>query len=1438
MRQRPQVHGARWLSREHAELIARLPSPATDADRTEADVDVLIVGSGYGGAMAAAELSGLSEADAHAPNGRRPISVWLLERGVEYLPGSFPSRMEDLTRRLRGSVGDRVFGGEGLFELRLGPDLNVVQANGLGGGSLINAGVMVKPRPGVFAGDWPKPLRKWSTRERFYRAAANRLGASTSSGPNHIGLHPLYAAGCTRPDKQTVLRTIAAAARGNVDDGPITVAMRDKTTTGQVRLRQCRLCGDCATGCNWGAKESLDTNLLVTAVRRGAQVYCGATVLRVGRRRAGTENRWAVEVVHTDPKLRLREGGSRWIVARKLVLAAGALGSTEILLRSQRQARDGTPPPQFSSLLGRRFSGNGDMLSFGYDYLRAANAFADEDQAPGARKVGPTITGVWRTSVPAASMHSCERPGAGPKRYKVTIEEMAVPGPLRRFAQEMLTTSEALHRLGQIDGSTHRLGYPAPEPYGVHPEKIRHTSVFAAMGDDGAAGTIVLGVGQDSDTSDGQVRVVWPGIGRLPLFEAQWRYIESLAARAGMAGRTIPNPMWRLLPPGMEMLARDQRGALLTVHPLGGCPMGDDRTRGVVSHLGEVFDAADAREGPIHEGLFVLDGAIVPTALGTNPALTIAMLALRASRAWRRRWGWRRVPAAACRPVERPVYVNASQPGAVATLHEVHVEAARRRNPDPTVAVFTERLTGTALLAGLPALCRVEVTLTYRPLPLRQIFAPDATGRLSGATLDVDELVEEYGRELPAGRLRIYDEQKWQEIRVANLADEARERALDAAALVARPLSGTLRILQRDASTAPGRVARALLAWLRNRGYRDLVSSRVNRTVLEHIATAPVRVLIDLLHRIRDGEVPRPFAALAAVSGSLRAWRPVCALRRLLRGGVSLVANLSHAGEVRLFEYALHIGEGDWRQPPATAVAPVLARLTGGTLRGRKRITYGRASNPWRQLQELGLDQLGDWAWSSGHPLLKLDAQYLATRETPLFRIKSAANQVAAWVDVAALGMTMLRMLFSIHGFALRKPDRPRLRQVNRLPGSVPGMPVPQIHEIEVDCLSGQPVKMRLTRYRPVSIATGSVPLLMLHGYSASGTTYAHPALKPGLARVMVDRGVDVWIADLRSSAGMPTATHPWTFEQMALADIPAAVEFVCAHTGAGQIDVFAHCMGAAMFSMSVLSADLPIDKIRSPRDLHWPDRFQAARRHMPQRIRRVALSQIGPVLVMTPQNAFRAFVASFLAHALGPIQYAFRPEPHDSLAMELFDRLVATLPYDDAELRRENHCTPLISDDYIGARHRMDALYGHTFKLENMSAAVLDQLDDFFGPLSLDTVAQVAHFARERTITNRIGRNVFVTASALFRNWCFPTLSLHGAQNGLADVSTLHRVGDVLTRAGVPWAGVVLLEMGHQDCLIGTRRAEPSRGEALVGPPPRIRQAHDLFEVTARFFS
>ena len=111
---------------------------------------MVVVGSGYGGGVAASRLA------------RAGFSVCVIERGREFLTGEFPNRLPELRRELQ-IVGGKMRSGRrtGLFDFRLGSDIHVLIGCGLGGGSLINAAVGLRPDPRVFAdAAWPEEVRE------------------------------------------------------------------------------------------------------------------------------------------------------------------------------------------------------------------------------------------------------------------------------------------------------------------------------------------------------------------------------------------------------------------------------------------------------------------------------------------------------------------------------------------------------------------------------------------------------------------------------------------------------------------------------------------------------------------------------------------------------------------------------------------------------------------------------------------------------------------------------------------------------------------------------------------------------------------------------------------------------------------------------------------------------------------------------------------------------------------------------------------------------------------------------------------------------------------------------------------------------------------------------------------------------------------------------
>jgi cholesterol oxidase len=204
----------------------------------------------------------------------------------------------------------------------------------------------------------------------------------------------------------------------------------------------------------------------------------------------------------------------------------------------------------------------------------------------------------------------------------MVLEEAAIPGALADYLAPLFA-AEA--RLQGAHGGRNVLDDVRKEYLeleskllGPYTGATRNTLTLILLAYDDSMGRMSL--------QDDRLRVDYPGLGD----QAQWKQASELMQRVALAlgGSYIQNPIWKEL----------TNYQLATAHPLGGCVMADSPEHGVVNHKGQVFTGDPG--GGIHDGLYVMDGSVVPTALGVNPLLTISALAERSAYLLAQDNGW------------------------------------------------------------------------------------------------------------------------------------------------------------------------------------------------------------------------------------------------------------------------------------------------------------------------------------------------------------------------------------------------------------------------------------------------------------------------------------------------------------------------------------------------------------------------------------------------------------------------------------------------------------------------------------------------------------------------------------------------------------------------------------------------------------------------------
>ncbi|MEN8128842.1 MAG: GMC family oxidoreductase [Pseudomonadota bacterium] len=513
--------------------------------------DTIVIGSGFGGAVTACRLA------------EKGAKVLVLERGRRWDPKNYPRKPGDdwffdhkKPHRKNGWIDFRMF-----------PDMAIVQGSAVGGGSLIYADICVEAPPHIFDNGWPQEIT-YAELKPHYDEVGRMLDVQKLPD--------------TQLTERLKLMKEAAEKLGHGDrfskvdiavsfDPEWNYELKDpfnhrhsKTFTNAQGQQQgtCVHLGNCDIGCDVKAKNTLELNYIARAENHGAEVRPLHVVQSIAPEGTGFRVHFSrIDNDHLVPESE---------TAERVIVAAGSLNSTELLLRCRDQFKT---LPGLSPFLGHNWSSNGDFLTPAF--------YDDRDISPSQ---GPTITSV-------IDFLDGSQDGA-----EFWIQDGGVPDILGNVMEARLSGWRWKKYKPVVDAIQRMIRDRDP---------LKTMMPWFAQGIDAADGRLYMGR-----------KWYWPWTRELKLawdIDASEKVMNTIINMHKRLAKATGGDPW--VPPTWTLLKN-----LVTPHPLGGCNIGDTPETGVVDHRGAVFG---------YQNLYVIDGSVIPEAVGRNPTKTIAALAER-----------------------------------------------------------------------------------------------------------------------------------------------------------------------------------------------------------------------------------------------------------------------------------------------------------------------------------------------------------------------------------------------------------------------------------------------------------------------------------------------------------------------------------------------------------------------------------------------------------------------------------------------------------------------------------------------------------------------------------------------------------------------------------------------------------------------------------------
>lgn len=485
-------------------------------------------------------------------------SVGVLERGKRWRTGDFPRTNWNVPKYLWAPK----FLCYGIQAITLLRDVMVLHGTGVGGGSLVYANTLLVPPDRVFEdprwrglGDWKNDLAP------HYAVAQKMLGVTTAKCQTEMD-HMLLELAQDMGREQTYHPTNVGVFFGKPGE-----TVPDPYFDGEGPERTgCIECGGCMVGCPHNAKNTLDKNYLYLAERRGATVIPETDVLDIRELDGGG---YEIETRKITDLIFKRRTTYR---CRGVVMSGGVLGTVPLLLK----CRENGSLPRISASLGDFVRTNSEALlgasarRTDVDYSRGI-AIASGFQLDDETNVEMVRYGKGQDfmSLLTTILVGGGPPWPRPLRFIAAI--LRHPWTFLRF----LYPFNWMHRTGIL------LVMQSLPNYMRLTRRRRWYWPF-------------------SKTVDS----VWESDAKVPKYFPQANALaERLAEKMeGDACSSLPEVALNLTS---------------TAHILGGCPMGQDASDGVIDKYGRLFG---------YDNFYVADGSVVPVNLSVNPSLTITAL--------------------------------------------------------------------------------------------------------------------------------------------------------------------------------------------------------------------------------------------------------------------------------------------------------------------------------------------------------------------------------------------------------------------------------------------------------------------------------------------------------------------------------------------------------------------------------------------------------------------------------------------------------------------------------------------------------------------------------------------------------------------------------------------------------------------------------------------